>query len=173
MFTSLTSATNNFLEQTEVGISSLMDTWLLLRDIELNGERNRGLYILKCRGSSHSNQIREFLLTDHGVQLVDVYLGPGGVLTGTARQNQEAQEKVSAIKREEEAGRRRRSLEVKRKNLEAKIAALQAELENEKQEIEKTLGEDEHREKILAEEKRNMARLRKADAGSNGRTAVR
>ena len=77
LFTSLTSA-GECLEQTEVGISSLMDTWLLLRDIEVDGERNRGLYILKSRGMAHSNQIREFLLTDHGVELLDVYLGPAG-----------------------------------------------------------------------------------------------
>jgi circadian clock protein KaiC len=82
-------------EQTEFGISSLMDTWLLLRDIEIGGERNRGLYILKSRGMAHSNQIREFLLTDKGIDLVDVYLGPAGVLTGSARATQEAQEKAS------------------------------------------------------------------------------
>ena len=99
MFTSLTSATEGNLEQTEVGISSLMDTWLFLRDIEMNGERNRALYVLKSRGMAHSNQIREFLLTDHGIDLVDVYLGPGGVLTGTARQAQEAQEKAVTIER--------------------------------------------------------------------------
>src|SRR5581483_10051395 len=70
------SQSGGTLEQTEVDISSLIDTWLLLRDIELNGERNRGLYILKSRGMAHSNQIREFLLTDRGIQLTEVYLGP-------------------------------------------------------------------------------------------------
>ena len=85
MFTSLTSGANSTLEQTNIGISSLMDTWLLLRDTEINGERNRTLYVLKSRGMAHSNQIREFLLTSHGIELVDVYLGPEGVLTGTAR----------------------------------------------------------------------------------------
>lgn len=70
------------LEQSQVGISSLLDTWLLLRDIELGGERNRGLCIVKSRGMAHSNQIREFLLTGHGVELNDVYVGPEGVLTG-------------------------------------------------------------------------------------------
>jgi circadian clock protein KaiC len=74
-FTSLTAASSS-LEQTEVGISSLADTWLLLRDIEIGGERNRGLYILKSRGMAHSNQIREFLLTGKGVDLIDVYVGP-------------------------------------------------------------------------------------------------
>ncbi len=94
LFTSLTSG-GGALEQTDVAISSLIDTWLLLRDIEIGGERNRGLYILKSRGMAHSNQIREFLLTDHGVELRDVYVGPSGVLTGSARLAQEAQEQAA------------------------------------------------------------------------------
>jgi circadian clock protein KaiC len=168
MFTSLTSGSESTLEQTNIGISSLMDTWLLLRDIELNGERNRGLYVLKSRGMAHSNQIREFLLTEQGIELVDVYLGPEGVLTGTARQAQEAQARAATALRQEESERRRRSLEIKRKDLEAKIAALQAEFENEKQEIEKSLVDDERREQVVAKERKNMARLRKADVTSNG-----
>jgi circadian clock protein KaiC len=169
MFTSLTSSGSNSLEQTQVGISSLMDTWLFVRDIEFNGERNRGLYLLKSRGMAHSNQIREFLLTDHGVDLVDVYLGPGGVLTGTARKTQEAQEKAALMKREQEASSRRRTLEVKRKNLEARIAELQAEFENEKREIEESLIEDERREQMLTQERTAIARIRKSDVSSNGR----
>ena len=82
-FTSLTEG-GSALEQSEVGISSLMDTWILLRHIESNGERNRGIWVLKSRGMAHSNQIREFVFTDHGIELVDVYLGSAGVLTGTA-----------------------------------------------------------------------------------------
>ena len=169
MFTSLTSGSNSTLEHTNIGISSLMDTWLLLRDIEINGERNRGLYVLKSRGMPHSNQIREFLLTNHGIQLMDVYLGPEGVLTGTARQAQEAQARAAAALRQEESEKRRRSLEIKRKDLEAKIAALQAEFENEKQEIEKSLLDDQRREQVVSKERKNMARLRKADLISNGR----
>jgi circadian clock protein KaiC len=172
MFTSLTSPSGNSLEQTEVGISSLMDTWLFLRDIELNGERNRGLYVLKSRGTAHSNQIREFVLTDHGIDLIDVYLGTGGVLTGTARQNQEAAERVEAAQREEEAGRKRRFGEMKRKTLEAKIAALRAEFEYEMRDIENSLDRDRRREQVLAHEKKALARLRKADAVSNGRRSA-
>ena len=84
LFTSLTHG-GDHLEQSQTGISSLIDTWLLVRDIELGGERNRGLYVLKSRGMAHSNQIREYLLTDHGVELKDVYVGPEGVLTGSMR----------------------------------------------------------------------------------------
>ena len=86
-FTCLTNGSD--LEETAVGLSSLMDTWLLLRDFESNGERNRGLHIMKSRGMAHSNQVREFLLTDHGVELVDVYAGPVGVFMGSARLEQE------------------------------------------------------------------------------------
>jgi circadian clock protein KaiC len=84
LFTSLTEDAAR-AEDSETGVSSLMDTWILVRNLEHNGERNRGLYILKSRGMAHSNQIREFILTDRGVELVNVYTGPGGVLAGTAR----------------------------------------------------------------------------------------
>lgn len=84
LFTSLTAA-GNPAEQTEVGISSLIDTWILFREMEVKGERNRGLYVVKSRGMAHSNQIREFVLTENGVRLVAPYLGLGTVLTGSAR----------------------------------------------------------------------------------------
>src|SRR6202035_3156908 len=88
----MTTSGSDALEQTEVNISSLVDTWLLVRDIETGGERNRGLYILKARGLAHSNQIREFLLTGHGIELREVYLGDAGLLTGSARLSQEAKD---------------------------------------------------------------------------------
>ena len=110
MFTSLTGG-GSVLEQSEVGVSSLMDTWLLLRDVELGGERNRVMYILKSRGMAHSNQLREFLLTDHGIELEDVYIGLEGVLTGSSRLAQEAREKAAATARGEEIEAKRRELE--------------------------------------------------------------
>jgi circadian clock protein KaiC len=87
--TNLTSG-GDALEKTNIDISSLVDTWLLLRDIEFGGERTRAMYVLKSRGMAHSNQVREFLITGDGIDLVDVYTGPEGVLTGSARQSQEA-----------------------------------------------------------------------------------
>ncbi len=98
-------------EQTEVGISSLMDTWMVLTDIESGGERNRGLMILKSRGMAHSNQIREFLLTDQGIRLEDVYLGPAGVLTGSARAAQESKERMAEAGMKDDFDRKRRELE--------------------------------------------------------------
>jgi circadian clock protein KaiC len=99
LFTALTQGANKDIEQTEVGISSLIDTWILLRDLELNGERNRYIYVLKSRGMAHSNQVREFVLTSEGVRLMPVYVGSGTVLTGAARLNQAAREKAEALLR--------------------------------------------------------------------------
>jgi circadian clock protein KaiC len=129
LFTSLTSGGNASLEQSEIGISSLIDTWILLRDIELGGERNRGIYVLKSRGMGHSNQIREFLITDRGIMLQDVYVGREGVLTGSMRVAQEARERLAALARQQEETRKRRDFERTAAALEAQIAALRAELE--------------------------------------------
>src|SRR5262249_53576256 len=115
--TNLTSA-DEALEKTDLDVSSLADTWLLLRDIELGGERNRAMYVLKSRGMAHSNQIREFLLTDRGIELADVYLGPEGVLTGSARQSQEAREKAALLLRQEGVQCKQRELDRKRERLE-------------------------------------------------------
>jgi len=106
---SLTAAGS--LEASEADVSSLMDTWLLLKNIEVGGERNRALYVLKSRGMEHSNQIREFLLTNDGLRLLDVYLGAEGVLTGSARVSQEMREKAVVTFRRQELETQRRELE--------------------------------------------------------------
>jgi circadian clock protein KaiC len=117
------------LEQTDMGISSIVDTWLLLRDIESGGERNRAMYILKSRGMAHSNQIREFRLTDRGIELQPAYIGPEGVLTGSARLTQESRDRTAAVAQQQEIERLGRGLAHKRKMLEAQIAALRSEIE--------------------------------------------
>jgi circadian clock protein KaiC len=165
LFTNLSNAAGSF-ESTEFGVSSLMDTWLLLRDIEIGGERNRGLYILKSRGMAHSNQIREFLLTDKGIDLVDVYLGPAGVLTGSARITQEAQEKVAELIRREEIERKKSELERKRVAIEAQITALRSEFEAAQEEVIKLTQQEEMQEKALAGDRVEMMRLRKADVST-------
>jgi circadian clock protein KaiC len=167
-FTSLTEG-GSALEQSEVGISSLMDTWMLLRHIESNGERNRGIWVLKSRGMAHSNQIREFVFTEHGIELVDVYLGSAGVLTGTARAAQEAQEKAEALLRRQDLERKQRNLAHRKEALEAKIAALRAEFETEKQALEKDIIEQKQHEGVLEQDRAAMAKSRKADASSNNR----
>ena len=162
VFTDLTPAEIN-LEKTEVGISSLMDTWLLLRNLELNGERNRGLYVIKSRGMAHSNQIREFVITDSGIELVDVYTGPGGVLTGASRIAQETRDRAEEILRRQAFEVRRRALDRKRRSLEAQIALLTAEYEEAEDEAMHLLQQEELLEEARVSSTREQARRRKAD----------
>ena len=168
LFTSLILS-GTLLEQSQVHIASLIDTWLLLRDIEIGGERNRGAYILKSRGMAHTNQIREFLLTDHGVELRDVYVGPSGVLTGSARLAQEAQEKAVQMLREQEVENRQLELERKRTVLEAQIAALRAEFAVQEIASMKIIGQEQAQEAQLAQERTDMGLSRKADIKSNNK----
>ena len=140
VFVSLTSGGDN-MEQTTVGISSLTDTWILLRDLELNGERNRCLYVLKSRGMAHSNQLREFVITGQGIRLLSVYIGPGGVLTGSSRVTQESAERAVAIQKQQEIERKQQDAARKRLTIQAQVAALQAELDAVEKE-EKTLNRD-------------------------------
>lgn len=162
LFTNLTSG-GGALEITDTAISSLIDTWLLLRDIEIGGERNRGLYLLKSRGMAHSNQIREFMLTDHGVELRDVYIGLEGVRTGSARQAQEAQAQAGKLMRKQEVERRQLELERKRKALEAQIAAMRAEFEAQEAESLRIVGQEQAQEAQLNQERVDMGLSRKAD----------
>jgi len=163
LFTSLTHA-GNPLQQSEIAISSLMDSWLLVQDIEGNGERNRVLYVLKARGMAHSNQSREFLISHRGIDLVDAYIGPGGVLTGAARAAQSARDKAETLASEQEAARRQRELERKRAALERQIAALRSEYEAEEEEL-RRLGEQvATRTRVLTAERTELASLRQADA---------
>ncbi|HET9325322.1 MAG TPA: circadian clock protein KaiC [Candidatus Eisenbacteria bacterium] len=162
IFTSLTHGGQS-LEQSGIGISSLVDTWLLLRDIELAGERNRGMYILKSRGMAHSNQIREYLLTPNGIELNDVYVGPDGVLTGSMRLAQEAREQAVATSRQEDIERRRRQLERKRQMLEAQIKALQAQFEVEEEEFQGHIDQEQAAVDLVRRDQERMAVSRQAD----------
>ncbi len=142
MFTALTLNTV-ISDQTDEGVSSLVDAWLLVRDIEYNGERNRGMYIMKSRGMKHSNQVREFVITDKGLDLVDVYLGPDGILTGSAREAQILQEQTGDVLRDHAVTRKDREISRKRKVLEAKISSLQTEFESAEDELNKIYQEEE------------------------------
>jgi circadian clock protein KaiC len=168
-FTNLTGG-DMAKETTDMGISSVMDTWLLVRDIEIGGERNRGMYVLKSRGMGHSNQIREFVITPRGVDLLDVYTGAEGVLTGSARVAQEAKERAQQQSRELETARKQAELERKRTAVQAQIDALQAEFEAERQRILHDISEDELRERALAADRTAMGRSRKADGDLTSET---
>ena len=161
-FTSLTSAGEN-MEISDVYISSLIDTWLLLRDIEIGGERNRGLYVLKSRGMAHSNQIREFKLTNNGIELLDVYVGPVGVLTGSARLSQETKDEAEQLLRQQEIGRKQFGLVRKREAMEAQVVLLHSEFEAEESEALKVIGIEKARNDRFASDKAKMAKSRKGD----------
>jgi circadian clock protein KaiC len=156
------------LEQTETAISSVVDTWLLVKAIELNGERNRGLYVLKSRGMSHSNQVREFLITERGVELMDVYVGSAGVLTGSARANQEANDRREALERERELERKRRMLERRKALFREQLAKLQADFDAETHEIESSITSMEGADQQQMLDRQEMARRRSADSGTRG-----
>jgi len=161
-FASLSTA-GDVQELTDMAISSLIDTWLLLRDIEIGGERNRGLYILKSRGMSHSNQIREFLLTDHGIELLDVYIGPEGVLTGSARLSQEAKNDAEQLMHQQEIERKQSGIELKRAALEAQIVVLKSEFKAEEEETLKFIQMEKATTRRFSENQKKMATSRKAD----------
>jgi circadian clock protein KaiC len=166
--TLLTDLKVNGREDLNTEIFSMVDTWLELRDIESNGERNRGLHVLKSRGMSHSNQVREFVLSDKGIKLTDVYIGPSGMLTGSARVAQEARERADHVTLNEEAERQQLALECKRAVLEGQIATLRAEFSAEEATIARIFVKDRQREASVAQDKVTMGRSRQHDATSNG-----
>jgi circadian clock protein KaiC len=165
LFTSLTAG-GSALEATDVGVSSLMDTWILLRNLESGGERNRGLYVLKSRGMAHSNQVREFVLGNEGIQLMDVYTGPGGVLMGSARVNQESVEAAEEERQKRLLEERRQQMLRKHANLEAQIAALRAEIEQDQRALESDHAATTRRRRQGENLRREISRRRGADASA-------
>ena len=159
VFTSQTKGGDD-LEQTREAISSLIDSWILLRDIEQSGERNRCLYVLKSRGMAHSNQLREFLMTNEGVRLLPAYVGPGGVFTGSARLAQEARDKAEMLDRDQTIEHKKQDLERKRRALEAEIEALRAEFAAEAVEMDNCLKQAEERNDNVERNREHMAQSR-------------
>jgi circadian clock protein KaiC len=172
LFTSLTQG-GHALHQSEASMSSLMDAWILLQDFEGNGERNRVLYVLKARGMAHSNQIREFLISDHGIDVVDAYIGVSGVLTGSARVAQEALEKAAALAGQQEAATRKRELELKREALERRVNGLRADHEIEAVELRRIDEQVGTRTLVLNTERAASGRLRQADVPKSFHRIVR
>lgn len=174
LFTCLISDENRNSADTEV--SSLMDTWIRVQNIEANGEHNRILYVLKSRGMAHSNQVREFKFTRHGIDLKDVYWGPDGVLTGSARRMHELREETNRRIYEQGLESRRRNLERKRRIMEARIEALQAEFEVEEEENKNLIEKEKHEMKKPRFSQAGMANVRgndRAHAKSDGVTKGR
>jgi circadian clock protein KaiC len=157
------SLTNGESSQSEVAISSLMDVSILLRNIESAGERNRGLYILKSRGMEHSNQIREVILSNQGIGLVDVYAGPATVLTGSARIEQAGREKADADRRKSQMDRRQREITRERGVTAAQVAVLKAGLEAKIEELNQEISEENLLDQVNAKSRFNQAANRQAD----------
>ena len=159
MFTAL-ALNDNVGEQSDESISSLVDAWLLVRDIEFNGERNRGMYVMKSRGMKHSNQIREFVISDNGLDLIDLFIGPEGVLTGSARETQQLLEKTTDLMRNSAISRKDREIQRKKIVLESKIASLKEEFESTQEELNKEYTDDDLRKDFLEKNRQEIIRKR-------------
>ncbi|HUR58073.1 MAG TPA: circadian clock protein KaiC [Opitutaceae bacterium] len=166
-FISLTSG-GKTAEGTDEGMSSIVDTWLLLSDLETGGERNRAMYVLKSRGMPHSNQVREFLITSEGVRLVPTYLGPSGVLTGSARLIQEAKDLAIETSVHDELRRKELVLDHRRQAVEAQIQALRAGFEAEKQEFSRVVATQRSKATQNEADRRATAKSRRVASGSQG-----
>lgn len=161
LFTTLTSSR----ERTEGEIASLVDVWIDLHEIESNSERNRGLFIMKSRGMKHSNQIREFVITDDGIDLVDVYLGPNGILTGSARETHQLEEATGAELRTHDLNRRDKEIARKRVVLEAKISSLKEEFESTKDDLNRTSQEEQMKKDIMKKNRESLTLRRYLNNG--------
>jgi circadian clock protein KaiC len=151
------------IEQTEVSISSMIDTWILLRTVEINAERNRTIYILKSRGMTHSNQVREFTLSEKGVHLTDVYVGEGRVFTGSGRQAQEALDRAEAMVRQHEIERKRREFERRLKEAESQSEAIRAQMQQDRAELDMLMQQEQLRDEARALSRRRQLEIRRAD----------
>jgi circadian clock protein KaiC len=161
LFTSLHSEASR--SEADLQLASLVDTSLRVKTMEGNGEFNRVLHVVKSRGMAHSNQIREFLLTSQGIELADVYVGPQGVLTGSARQAQEAQERAEGAARQEDLEHRRVNLEMRRETVEAQTAALWRGFKDEAEVVRRLLTHGSTGVEDRAGQRAEQGRLRRAD----------
>ncbi len=172
LFTSLTQG-GQALQQSEASMSSLMDSWLLLQDFEGNGERNRVFYVLKARGMAHSNQIREFLISNHGIDIVDAYIGASGVLTGSARVAQEDLRKAAVLANQQQAAGLKREVERKRTAIERQISGLRSDYESEAEELRRIAEQVSTSTLMLTTERAASGRLRQADVKVPDSTRIR
>jgi circadian clock protein KaiC len=173
LFVSLSSGSRAMPEDSQIGVSSLMDTWLLLRNVELNGERNRTIYVLKSRGMAHSNQVREFVLSDKGINLVDVYLADNRVLTGTARLAHETHERDAIEVRQKDHQHKLQLLAGRRKAIDALIAALQVEAETEAAVVNFAIAQETLQEKTRQRNTKAMTQPRGGATSGNGQTKAK
>jgi circadian clock protein KaiC len=134
MFTAL-SLPSDAAGNQEEEVSSLVDVWIALQDIELNGERNRAVYILKSRGMRSSNQVREFIISDKGIEIVELMISPKGVVVGSARKSYELEREKEKISKKRDIIRKNKEIERKKNILDGKIKRLITQFEMEKEEL--------------------------------------
>ncbi|GAA4055340.1 circadian clock protein KaiC [Hymenobacter glaciei] len=168
LFTALVNTGSSRNEMAEEGVSSLVDTWISVRDLEGIGERNRGLSILKSRGMAHSNQVREFIVTSQGIELLDVVLGPTGIVTGASRLTQQMQLNAESVAVQQEADRRDRELERRRRMLEANIANLRTEFESVEEELRQISSNEQGRQQALTSGQQRITAANPPNAGARG-----
>jgi circadian clock protein KaiC len=159
MFTALTFP--HFMQSSaDEDVASLVDTWLAVQDIEFNGERNRAIYIMKSRGMKNSNQVREFLITDNGIEIVEVTLGPNGVLVGSAREAFNLEKNTGEVLRKNAVERKNRQIESRKTILDAKVAKLKSEFELVKEELDRIYVEEELRNEIAEKNRKQLMKMR-------------
>ena len=172
MFTHLTSG-GGVVEATDMGVSSLIDTWLLVRDIEVGGERNRGLYVIKSRGMAHSNQVREFLITSRGVALQASLRWARGRAHGLVACSAGSRERAAALARRQDIARKQREIERRRAATRAQIIALEVELRAAEAEAGLIVTQDVGRERALTEDRTAMAKRRGRRDNGAGKATTR
>jgi circadian clock protein KaiC len=168
VITALVESENPQAEATELQISTIADSWIQLSYLVLGGERNRALTIVKSRGTRHSNQVRELVLSDKGLALSDVYSSGGEVLMGTLRWEKEAEERSRALLREAESDHRRRELQFAEADTSARITALQLDLERQRAALMLNTRDDAARDVVSGQHQTEVRRLR----GGNGTGAA-
>jgi circadian clock protein KaiC len=168
-----TSLLDEMASQNEGGsplqISTLADTWIHLNYLVQAGERNRGMSIIKSRGTAHSNQVRELILSDKGVTLADTYTAGGDVLMGTLRWEKESAERVATEVAAEAGKLKRVRLDADEAELEVRVRSLQVELQAKQAEKALLVRTTESRKRELAGGRTRMQELRGADATNSGR----
>jgi circadian clock protein KaiC len=160
-------------EYVEVGVASIMDSWIALTPMDSGGERNRCIAVVKSRGTAHSNQMREYRITDDGVEIIDAYLGLGEVLTGSARMAQDARERNQVAAAKLTAKNRRLDLELKEHLTAAQVESLEAERSAIQRELEGITEQSEQVKTFAAGDLSGMTRLRKVELDAAAHQDVR
>ena len=164
VFTAL-SSDGEYSEHADVQLSSIADTWIVVRIMDYKGERNNVMQLMKSRGMSHSRQMKEMYFTGNGLKLQNVYQGPEGVLTGAARIGQEKYEKLKEARNVIEIDKNRKKIERKKSLLEASIEALKHEYEEELEALHAAIEEAEEQNSKIKETRKEIENIESIQSG--------